>query len=182
MVSQSLTLPELADLSDALVSELYHSLLLGKQALWTPIRQLLHHLSVQEQRLFFDAMLRDLVRKYLRYGPVTTTSQKNGLESESNIGGVAAMVAGMAQNNSVLEEHIVEWLTSTSGEYANLGLDTRRAVIATLALREGKSPPRADDGTDIFADKLQTILEKCLESFGDKLQILHSPILQQECK
>ena len=127
-------------------------------------------------------MLRDLVGKYLRYGPVTTTSQKNGLESESNIGGVAAMVAGLTQNNTVLEEHIIEWLTSTSGEYASLGLDTRRAVIATLALREGELFLGAVEVTDTPADKLQAILEKCLESFGDKMQILHSPILQQECK
>ena len=65
--------------------------------------------------------------------------QQNGLESESNVGGVAAMMAGVMKNNAVLEEHLVSWLTSTTGEYANLGLDTRRAVIATLALRQGKS-------------------------------------------
>ncbi|ETN36982.1 uncharacterized protein HMPREF1541_07970 [Cyphellophora europaea CBS 101466] len=151
--------------ADTFVSELYHSLLLGNQALWTPLRTLLNHLTAQEQRLFFDAMLRDLVRKYLRHGPVTSPSQKNGLESESNVGGVAAMVSGMAQNNTVLEDHIVQWLTSTNGKYASLGLDTRRAVIATLALRQ---------------DKLQSILDKCLENFGDKLQIQHNPILQQE--
>lgn len=92
------------------------------------------------------------------------------------------MVAGMAQNNTVLENHIVQWLTSTNGEYASLGLDTRRAVIATLALREGKLIHRTNKVTDNFLDKLQTILEKCLEDFGDKLQILHSPLLQQECK
>jgi hypothetical protein len=133
---------QLSNQPDTLVSELYHSLLLSDQALWTPLRQLLHHLSAQEQRLFFDAMLRDLVRKYLRHGPVVNTSEKNGLEDESNIGGVAAMVTGMTQNNTVLENHIAQWLTSTSGEYAGLGLDTRRAVIATLALREGKSTQR----------------------------------------
>lgn len=83
-------------------------------------------------------MLRDLVRKYLRYGPVTHPMQKNGLESESNLGGVAAMVAGVTKNNSVLEDHLVDWLTSTTGEYASLGLDTRRAVIATLALKQGR--------------------------------------------
>lgn len=64
--------------------------------------------------------------------------QKNGLESESNLGGVAAMVAGVTKNNSVLEDHLVDWLTSTTGEYASLGLDTRRAVIATLALKQGR--------------------------------------------
>jgi hypothetical protein len=65
--------------------------------------------------------------------------QKNGLESEKNVGGVAAMVAGVMKNNSVLDDHLVEWLTGNKGDFANLGLDTRRAVIATLALRQGKS-------------------------------------------
>lgn len=115
--------------------------MLGRAALWTPLRNLLHYLSDAEQRLLFDAMLRDLVRKYLRYGPVTHSMQKNGLENESNVGGVAAMVAGVMKNNSVLEDHLVEWLTSNKGEYASLGLDTRRAVIATFALRQGNPFP-----------------------------------------
>lgn len=106
----------------------------------------------------------------------------NGLESDSNVGGVAAMVSGLTQNNKVLEDHVGEWLTSTNGDYATIGLDTRRAVIATLATHQGMCPDAFRAMLTIPTEKLQRILEKCLENFGDKLQIQHSPIVQQESK
>lgn len=171
-----------ADPADVLVSEIYHSFLLGRLALWTPLRQILHHLSDHEQRLFFDAVLRDLARRYISTPLVAHEPAKATETTKSGIEGVAAMVAGMAQNNSVLEEHIVQWLTSTSGEYSGLGLNVRRAVIATLASHQGKGLLGVEYHADTRTDKLRRVLEKCLENFGDKLQIQHSPILQQECK
>ncbi|RMD39429.1 hypothetical protein DV735_g5704, partial [Chaetothyriales sp. CBS 134920] len=151
---------------DAFVSELYSTLLLGSRSLWTPFRHIIQTFSPAEQRSLFDAVLRDLTRKYLRSGIGVAESFKlNALESDKAIGGAAALVAGLIEGNAVLDEHLVQWLTSTNGEYANLGLDTRRAVIAILASRK---------------DRLQEILGKCLDNFGDKLQIQHEPILQQE--
>ncbi|RMZ85132.1 hypothetical protein DV738_g10, partial [Chaetothyriales sp. CBS 135597] len=151
---------------DAFVSELYSTLLLGPRSLWTPFRHLIREFSPAEQRSFFDALLRDLTRKYLRSGVSVVESMKlNILESDKTIGGAAALVAGLIEGNAVLDEHLVQWLTSTNGEYATLGLDTRRAVIATLAARK---------------DRLREVLGKCLDNFGDKLQIQHEPILQQE--
>ena len=123
---------------DTFVSELYSTLLFGSRALWTPLRQLIQALTSSEQRAFFDSMLRDLTRKYLRTGVSIDSMPLNGLESDSAIGGVAAIVTGLIEGNTALDEHLVQWLTSTNGEYATLGLDTRRAVIATLALRKGR--------------------------------------------
>ena len=92
--------------------------------------------------MVFDAILRDLVRKYLRGGIPAAESVQHGLEDDKAIRGVAAVLAGLTQNNRCLEEHVFEWLTSTTGEYASFGLDTRRAVIATLALKQGRSPDK----------------------------------------
>jgi hypothetical protein len=86
--------------------------------------------------------LRDLVRKYLRSTSFQGVELDNRLESDTAIGGVAAMVAGLVQGNTVLELHLENWLTTTTGEYASLGLDTRRAVVATLALRTGTKAGR----------------------------------------
>ncbi len=122
-----------------LIPGLYSSFLLEAHALWTPLKQLLQGLSDHDQRAFFDGMLLDLVRKYLRKPRLQSQHHLSGLESQAAIGGVAAMVAGLVQGNRVLEEHIERWLTTTTGEYANLGLDTRRAVVATLGLRQGRS-------------------------------------------
>ena len=75
-------------------------------------------------------MLRDLARKHLQ-GETWAT------ESTSAIGGVAAMVNGLVRNNDVLESYVVEWLTNAHGRTAGLGLDARRAVVATLAKHQG---------------------------------------------
>jgi hypothetical protein len=115
-----------------MVTELYSSLLLGRQALWTTLHQLLRSLPSPDQRAVFDTLLRDLTRKYLH-------SETWGIESTSTIGAVAAMVNGLVQHNHILESYVIEWLTSTNGQSAGLGLDARRAVIATLAKHQGKS-------------------------------------------
>ncbi|KAI1618478.1 telomere length regulation protein-domain-containing protein [Exophiala viscosa] len=149
---------------DALVIELYSSLLLGDRALWTVMHTLLQGLSAYDQKSFFDAILRDLARRYLRIH-VDVQEKEVLLANTSTVGGVAAMISGLVQSNTVLRAHLTRWLTATDGEYAGLGLDTRRAVMATVSQDQ---------------DQLQTILGKSLEKFGDKLRIQHDPILQQE--
>ena len=123
--------------ADSFISSLWQSLLLNKHALWTPLQQLLRNLPDHDQRSFFDGMLIDLVRTYLRRPTLSSVQQQNGLESEAAIRGVAAMIAGLLTGNQVLEEHLERWLTGSSGQHASLGLDTRRAVVATLGLRQG---------------------------------------------
>jgi hypothetical protein len=167
---------------DAFVSKLYHSLLLGNRALWTPLKLLLEGMSPQEQRLYFDSMLRDLSRKYLRRDSGVGLEDDDKPHVKHNIEGVAAMLAALVQNNAVLDEHLMQWLISATGDYASIGLDTRRAVIATFALRNGRYSTGVMAFLTVDTDKLRTIFEKCIEGFGDKLQIQHNPILQQECK
>ena len=152
---------------DAFISSLYLSLLLENRALWTPLQQLLQCLSDRDQRAFFDGMLLDLVRKYLRNPFLQNQYDQNGLENQAAIGGVAAMVAGLVQGNKVLEEHIERWLTTTTGEYANLGLDTRRAVVATLGLRQGRSCSALTTDSDFF----QTSYRRFLKSVSRTLAI-----------
>ncbi|ETI25851.1 hypothetical protein G647_02628 [Cladophialophora carrionii CBS 160.54] len=150
---------------DTLITELYTSLLLGNRALWTPMHKLMETLSSYDQRAIFDTILRDLARKFLQTGGEAVRDRESLMRNASTVSGVAAMVKGLTQNNVLLEEHVVYWLTSTSGEYAGLGLDTRRAVTATLATSQ---------------DKLGRVLEKAMETFGNKVQIQHDAILQQE--
>ncbi|KIX98731.1 uncharacterized protein Z520_05192 [Fonsecaea multimorphosa CBS 102226] len=150
---------------DTLVSELYNSLLLGKRALWTIMHILIQGLPTYDQKVLFDTILRDLARRYFANG-ADIVGPKELLEmNTSTVGGVAAMINGVVQNSPLLEAHVIHWLTSTNGEYAGLGLNTRRAVIATLATNQ---------------DKLEQILERSLENFGNKLQIQRDAILQQE--
>jgi hypothetical protein len=97
------------------------------------------------------------------------------------VGGVAAMVKGLVQNNQVLQAHLTHWLTSTNGEYAGLGLGVRRAVTATLSADQGMAQlSLTGHNLTLLLDKLQAILEKSLEIFGNELQMQQDPILQQE--
>ncbi|KIW20098.1 hypothetical protein PV08_00673 [Exophiala spinifera] len=149
---------------DALTIELYTMLLFRNHALWTVLHTLIQSLPSHDQKSLFDTILCDLGRKHL--GGSINVADKESLASHSAaIGGVAAMINGIVENNPLLQAHLTHWLTTANGQYVGLGLDSRRAVIASLA-------------TD--KDKLQAVLEKSLEVFGDKLQMQRDPILQQE--
>jgi hypothetical protein len=105
------------------------------------MHMLLQSLPAYDQIASFDAILRDLARRFLRNAPDILDVTEDSVKAKSTVAGIAAMVRGLAQSNTILERHVVEWLTSTSGEYAGLGLDVRRAVVATLATCHGKSSP-----------------------------------------
>ncbi|KAJ9615701.1 telomere binding protein [Cladophialophora chaetospira] len=150
---------------DALITELYTGLLLGNKALWTPMHTLMQNLSAYDQKTIFDTILRDLARKFLQSGPEVVRDKGSLMGNRASVSGVAAMITGLVQSNVLLEAHVVHWLTSTNGEYTGMGLEARRAVIATLATSQAK---------------LEQILEKTVETFGNKLQIQHDAILQQE--
>lgn len=97
---------------------------------------LLRGLSPYDQQSLFDAILRDLTRRYLR-NDVDVREKEALLANASTVGGVAAMISGLVQSNTVLQVHLTQWLTATDGEYAGLGLDARRAVMATISHNQG---------------------------------------------
>ena len=125
---------------EAIVTELYTSLLLGKRALWTTMHTLIRSLPAYDQKAIFDSILRDLARKFLQGGVGAVGDRESLMNNIATVSGVAAMIGGLVQSNTILEAHVVHWLTNTNGEYAGLGLDARRAVIATLATSQGKYP------------------------------------------
>ena len=126
-------------LTDALTTEIYTSLLFGKRALWTTMHTLIQSLPAYDQKAIFDTMLRDLARKFLQDGSGGVGDKDSLMKNTSTVGGVAAMISGLTQNNTLLEEHTIQWLTNTTGEYAGVPLGARRAVIATLATSQSKS-------------------------------------------
>lgn len=169
--------------SDTFVTELYGRLLLGQRVLWTTLHSLLNTLSGHDQKTVFDIILRDLSRKYLRSEMNIACSEAPTPAKSAAVSGVAAMVNGLVQSNTVMEEHLLHWLTSTNGDYVGLGVGARRAVIANLAQKQGKnSHTPTVTTTKSCIEKLRQILDKSLASFGSKFQIQHDGMLQQECK
>ena len=117
---------------DTFVAELYRALLFGAKALWTPLHLLLAQLPRTDQASFFKSMLRTLAGDYL------DKTDDSPLETSAAIAGVASIVKELVTNNEHLESQLLNWLTATTGELAGFGLDTRRAIIATLALHQGQ--------------------------------------------
>jgi telomere length regulation protein len=147
------------------------------------LHSLLNTLSAYDQKAVFDIILRDVTRRHLQ---TSASGLSQGLPTSGEftaVGGMAAMINGLVQSNSLLEAHLVHWLTSTSGDYAGLGLGVRRAVIATLAQKQGERYFKYSlHFTDFSTDNLQNVLKKSLANFGNKIQIQHDTMLQQECK
>lgn len=84
-------------------------------------------------------MLQDLGRKYLTKNLAMAQALPFGMENQSAVRGVAAILKGVATCNIYLENQFIEWLTTTANQQALLGLDIRRAVVASLAFNEGKT-------------------------------------------
>lgn len=101
------------------------------------MHSLLGTLPTYDQKVVFDMILRDVTRRHLQ----TSHGSPSTSGDSTTIGGIAAMIIGLVQSNSLLEAHLVQWLTSTNGEYAGLAVGARRAAIATLALKQGKKIP-----------------------------------------
>lgn len=102
-------------------------------------------------------ILRDITRKSLQnsHGSVSTSGDT------FTVGGIAAMISGLVQSNSLLEAHLVHWLTTNNGEHAGLALGARRAAIATLAEKQGELPPSEYfDFTNFLDRQLGSDLEK----------------------
>ncbi|KAL8688985.1 MAG: hypothetical protein Q9218_005233 [Villophora microphyllina] len=85
-----------------------------------------------------------------------------GENSDKKVSGVAALLYSLSRTDEDLAGDLLQWL---SGDGLVQDLSIRRAVVAALA--------------EDF-EKLKVALSESLQSFGDKLFIKHTPILQQE--
>jgi telomere length regulation protein len=99
--------------------------------------------------------------------PFITEDDAQWWQSDKNVvSGVAALISQTLGNNVPHhKEHLISWLTGSSGAGLGDGISIRRAVLAVVSR----------DKSDI-----QTVLEKSLQQFGDQLYIKHTPTLQQD--
>ncbi|KAI4195590.1 MAG: hypothetical protein LQ350_007116 [Teloschistes chrysophthalmus] len=104
-----------------------------------------------------------LVYSILRILAKATTSTPISSEaSDKTVAAAAALICSASKRDEEFVNILLQWLSS-DGLVQDLSI--RRAVIAALAKDFGK---------------LKTALSESLQSFGDKIFIKHSPILQQE--
>jgi hypothetical protein len=82
-------------------------------------------------------MMRDVARKHLTSSTSSTSLNSSPAAQDRSIEAVAALVAGITENNAFLQDYIVEWLVDENGANASNGLSARRVVMTNLANHEG---------------------------------------------
>lgn len=156
------------------------SLILGDDHLLASTVSLIQHLGVHEQRTFLHALLRILLKRHLgdTRGDIHDENQQ---DCSKAMGGAAALISKIVKDTTVLKDELVDWLTGVSGDDIGLEINVRRVVVSVLANDHGRSLVRTNGlPAYTFLVRLLSVLNKSLESFGDKLYIAHTPMLHQE--
>jgi telomere length regulation protein len=132
----------------------------------TCLTRLLSLLPSFEQRKFLYTILKIAPTDYLS-APVITNNDAQWWQSDTKmVSSVAALIAQVMPNDVPHQkEHLISWLTGTSGAGLGDGIAIRRAVVVVLSKDKAA---------------IETVLEKSLQNFGDQLYIKHTPTLQQE--
>lgn len=154
--------------------------MIGNDHLLANIVSLIQHLGVPEQRIFLHSLLRILSKRHLR-------DATGGIPDEIQQGcskalrGAAALIFNFVKNTTVLKDGLVDWLTGVSGDDIGQEVDIRRAVLSALADDHGMLL-KWTIGLPAYRllARMLSVLKKSLESFGDKLSIMHTPMLRQE--
>jgi telomere length regulation protein len=124
------------------------------------IGPLLEDMPTLDRRKVIFSLLRYFAETHLnKLGKCETT------QSRDVIGGVITLLRDAVGKEEGKVDHLVSWLTSSSGAGLGDGVGIRRAVMAVVAQQR---------------DALVGTLEKMIAQFGDALYIRHSPLLQQE--
>lgn len=150
---------------DTVVKELLASLIVGDTRYETHFQKLLGKLSNVEQRNVIHSTLKLLSTDYLS-ASITTEDNAEWWQSDASIVSAAAsLVALLITQADNRKGHLISWLTTASGAGVGEGIAIRRVALASIAASKSD---------------IESILDKCLSQFGDKLYIKHTPTLQQE--
>ncbi|MCJ1389293.1 telomere binding protein [Xylographa bjoerkii] len=150
LLSKALTL----GYTDQVVRVVFSSVIAGENKNLDMLRVSLYNLASYEQKNVLYTAIRLVTEQDSSF------TQKSGF-----VGGVAALIEALVADRAHLQEVLVDWLTGNYMNGFNMGIYSRRAVLAAL------SP---------HPDLVKKALQKLLHNFGDKLYIKHIPVLQQE--
>ncbi|KAH8891895.1 hypothetical protein GQ53DRAFT_746373 [Thozetella sp. PMI_491] len=146
---------------DLLVKIITQKLLFQQQSKPATFSIFLDSMLPMEQRKVMFATLKLFSLSYLdRYG-----SCESDRSAPAAISSVAGAINAILGASTTRREHVVTWLTSSSGAGLGEGVGIRRAVLSVFAQDRAA---------------LSQVLDKSLNQFGDQLYIKHSPVLQQE--
>ncbi|EEY18593.1 conserved hypothetical protein [Verticillium alfalfae VaMs.102] len=134
----------------------------GPDASTNAFVRLFGHFSQLEQKRMLYAVV-----KYLADTHLNPLGSSGSPEARKKISAAAGVLGKLVTNNDSRMNHLVLWLTNSTGAGLGEAIGIRRAVVAVV----GKDKECASQ-----------VLEKSLSQFGDQLYIKHSPMLQQEAR
>lgn len=124
--------------------------------------KLLGSLPSLEQRKILNLIIKFISDKYLNSVDGGDTAKDVAI-----ISAASSVLKAVVGNDEAQKNSLINWLTSGSGAGIGEGYGIRRAAVAVFS----------DD-----KESMVSILEKSLSQFGDKLYIMHAPLLQQDGK
>ncbi|OCK84672.1 hypothetical protein K432DRAFT_319798 [Lepidopterella palustris CBS 459.81] len=127
------------------------------------LRNFLLKLPAHEQRQFLNSAMSVIARQYLSSLP--ETRDDTSLKPSRAISGSAGLIRELIGENEFLKDYLVSLLVSSTRSSIDSSLAVRRSAIAAISPDNGR---------------LQKVMERSLELFGDQLYIRHTPTLQQE--
>jgi len=125
-------------------------------------QSLASHLARFQQRRFLNSVLAMVTKQFLPLQSANyevTITNLTLQEKNFTSGTIALLHAFVAIEDTGYKEYLVSWLLRSPPTSVNLF----RAAVASLP-----------------ADEQDNVLQKCWEQFGDKLNIRHAPVIQQE--
>ncbi|KAJ4343025.1 telomere binding protein [Didymella glomerata] len=129
----------------------------------TQFAALIGRLKAFEQRKYFNAVVVYVSTRFFQSEVVSNNDEK--IAQSPTVSGAATLLNSFMSTNEVLKDHVVSSLTKSTIPSLDDSFATRRSVLAALAQDE---------------DKLQTLLENCIKTFGDSVYVKHTPVMQQE--
>lgn len=81
------------------------------------------------------------------------------------VSAAAGLICLMITKTEARKGHLILWLTTSSGAGIGEAIAIRRAALAAIA--------------SVNSD-VESVLDKSLQQFGDKLYIKHTPAMQQD--
>lgn len=150
----------LTSCAEHLIKQVIERLLLSSENGANSFMRLFGNLSQLEQKRILHAVLKYLAETFLN-----KLGQADTPESKRIISGAAAVIEKLVGSEESRKNHLIVWLTGSTGAGLGDAIGIRRAVLAAL------TPDK---------DAISTVFEKSLSQFGDQLYIRHSPALQQE--
>ncbi|KAJ8114450.1 hypothetical protein OPT61_g3680 [Boeremia exigua] len=124
---------------------------------------LIGSLKTFEQRKYFNAVIAYIAKHFFQSEMVS--KEDAPISRSPVISGAACLLNNIIRDNETLRDHAVTSFIRPAIPSLNESFATRRTVVAALAQDE---------------DKLQTLFENCIKTFGDSVYIKHTPVLQQE--